>query len=286
MAREDTGHTVTELLFRARDRIAVSPAVAGWRYISFRIEHLREGERTARESIPEEIALVPLSGSARVRTSGGEWHFGGRRNVFDGLADVLYLPSWVDWTLTAESDLEVAICGAYSESRAHEPRLVSASDYPVEVRGAGGATRRVATPLAPDFDADKLIIVEVWTPAGNWSSYPPHKHDELRLPDETPLEETFYFRTPKPGGFALQRLYSPDRGFDEAWVVHDGDLLVVPWGYHTTTAAPGHDLYYLNVLAGDTREMKPYEDPEHSWIRASWAEEEQDPRAAIGGSAS
>lgn len=276
---------MTELLLRAQDGIGVTPAEAGWRHISFHLEQLREGERITRSSCPEEIALVPLSGSARVDTSAGKWRFGGRKSVFEGLPEVLYLPAWVDWTVTAESELELAVCGAASESRAHEPRLVTSSDYTVEVRGAANSTRRIVTPLAPGFDADKLIIVEVWTPAGNWSSYPPHKHDEMRPPDEVPLEEIFYFRTPKPGGFALQRLYSPERGVDEAWVVHDGDLLLVPWGYHTTTAAPGHDLYYLNVLAGDTREMKPYEDPDHSWVRESWAGEGQDPRAAAIGSA-
>ena len=273
------------LLLRASEGIEVTPDTAGWRFISFRIETLDQGERIVHEPSPEEVVLVPLSGSARVETTEADWVFGGRQSVFEGLPEVLYLPPFAGWTLTAESDLEIAVCGARSESRAHQPRLVTANDYAVEVRGAGNATRRVVTPLSPGFDADKLIVVEVWTPAGNWSSYPPHKHDEMRPPDEVPLEEIFYYRTPKADGFAVQRLYSPERGFDETWAVHDGDLLLVPWGYHTTVAAPGHELYYLNVLAGETRDLSAYEDPAHSWVRDSWVGQEQDPRAAAVGPA-
>jgi 5-deoxy-glucuronate isomerase len=276
---------MARLLLRASDGIDVTPDSAGWCYISFRVDTLRQGEYIEHEPSPEEIALVPLSGRAHVQTSEADWLFGGRSSVFEGLAEVLYVPPFVGWTLTAESDLEIAVCGARSESRTHNAQLVTSSGYGVEVRGAANSTRRVATPLPPGFDADRLIVVEVWTPAGNWSSYPPHKHDQMRPPDEVALEEIFYYRTPKTDGFAVQRLYSPERGFDEAWTVRDGDLLLVPWGYHTTVAAPGHELYYLNVLAGETRDLDAYEDPAHRWVRDSWAGQEQDPRAASPGTA-
>jgi 5-deoxy-glucuronate isomerase len=180
--------------------------------------------------------------------------------------------------LTAESPLEVAVCSAPADRGQREPVLATAQDYEIEVRGAGNATRRVVTPLGPNFDAHRLVVVEVWTPAGNWSSYPPHKHDETRQPDEVALEETFFFKVSTADGFALQRLYSEERSFDMTWAVGDGDLLLVPWGYHTTVAAPGHDLYYLNVLAGDARELRPFEDPAYAPIREAWRFEEPDPR--------
>ena len=159
-----------------------------------------------------------------------------------------------------EADGEVAICGARCERR-REPVLVRPEDVEIEVRGAGNATRQINHIVKPEFPAERLLVVEVFTPSGNWSSYPPHKHDEDNAPDEVVLEETYYFRTSAPEAFAVQRLYSPRHGLDVTETVRDGDLMLVPYGYHTTAAAHGYDLYYLNALAGETRSMASADDP-------------------------
>src|SRR5207237_7713257 len=151
-----------------------------------------------------------------------------------------------------------------------EPRLVRPEDVEVEVRGEGNATRQINHHLKPRFPAERVLDVEVFTPAGNWSSYPPHKHDEDRPPGEVVLEEIYYYRTARPGAFAVQRLYSPRHGLDLTATVRDGDVLLVPYGYHTTCAAHGYDLYYLNALAGDRRSMAASDDPELAWVRPPW----------------
>jgi 5-deoxy-glucuronate isomerase len=179
-----------------------------------------------------------------------------------------------------EAEGEVAVCAAHAERR-RDPVLVTPGDVEVEVRGAGNATRQINHIVKPDFPAERILVVEVFTPAGNWSSYPPHKHDEHNPPDEVVLEETYYYRTAKPEAFAVQRLYSPRRGVDVTVTVRDGDLMLVPFGYHTTAAAHGYDLYYLNALAGDTRSMAAADDPKLAWIRAAWSELEPDPRVPL-----
>ena len=159
--------------------------------------------------------------------------------------------------------------------------LVRPEEVEVEVRGAGNATRQINHIVKPEFPAERLLVVEVFTPSGNWSSYPPHKHDEDNAPDEVVLEETYYFRTSAPEAFAVQRLYSPRHGLDVTETVRDGDLMLVPYGYHTTAAAHGYDLYYLNALAGETRSMASADDPALHWIRGAWADLDPDPRVPI-----
>ncbi|PWU25383.1 MAG: 5-deoxy-glucuronate isomerase, partial [Candidatus Rokuibacteriota bacterium] len=141
--------------------------------------------------------------------------------------------------------------------------------------------RQISHVMKPDFAAERLLVVEVLTPAGNWSSYPPHKHDEDDPPGEVVLEEVYYYRTASPEAFAFQRLYSPRRDVDVAATVRHGDLMLVPWGYHTTCAAHGYDLYYLNALAGDRRSMAAADDPDLAWIRKAWADLEPDPRVPL-----
>jgi 5-deoxy-glucuronate isomerase len=158
---------------------------------------------------------------------------------------------------------------------------VRPEEVEIEVRGAGNATRQINHIVTPEFPAERLLVVEVFTPAGNWSSYPPHKHDEDRPPGEVVLEETYYYRTARPEAFAVQRLYSPRHGADVTVTVRDGDLMLVPWGYHTTAAAHGYDLYYLNALAGDRRSMAAADDPELAWVRPSWETMEKDPRVPL-----
>jgi 5-deoxy-glucuronate isomerase len=264
---------MSDLLLRAGFD-PVTPESAGWRYLSFRVE---TGSFSG-ESGGEEVALVPLSGRVRVDADGGSWELGGRESAFGGMPWALYLPRDTTYRVDAEGD--VAVCGARCERR-REPVLVRPEDVEIEVRGAGNATRQINHILKPEFPAERLLVVEVFTPAGNWSSYPPHKHDEDHPPGEVVLEETYYFRTASPEAFAVQRLYSPRHGLDVTETVRDGDLMLVPYGYHTTAAAHGYDLYYLNALAGDRRSMAAADDPELHWVRTAWAGLEQDPRVPL-----
>jgi 5-deoxy-glucuronate isomerase len=213
-----------------------------------------------------------------VRADDRSWELGGRVSVFEGMPWALYLPAGMPFDVEAEG--EVAICAAHA-GPGGEPVLVTPDDVEVEVRGAGNATRQINHIVKPEFPAERILVVEVFTPAGNWSSYPPHKHDENNPPDEVVLEETYYYRTARPEAFAVQRLYSPRRGVDVTATVRDGDVMLVPFGYHTTAAAHGYDLYYLNALAGDTRSMAAADDPELAWIRAAWSELEPDPRVPL-----
>jgi 5-deoxy-glucuronate isomerase len=150
--------------------------------------------------------------------------------------------------------------------------LIRPEDVAVEIRGAGNACRQINHIVKPDFPAHRLLVVEVFTPSGNWSSYPPHKHDVSNLPAEADLEEIYYYRVEPPDGFGLQRLYTADRAIDEAYVIHDGDLLLVPEGYHAFAIAQGYTGYYLNVLAGNEaiRTMQPSDDPRYAWVRSTW----------------
>src|SRR6476646_5301452 len=217
---------LSELRLRAGGWEQVTPESAGWRYLYF-------GVRTAPFSAStggREIAVVVLGGRCRVEAGGESWQLGGRESVFDGMPWALYLPR--DTAYAVGGDAEVAICGASCESR-RDPVLIRPEDVEIEVRGAGNATRQINHIVKPEFPAERLLVVEVFTPAGNWSSYPPHKHDEDRPPGEVVLEEIYYYRTSKPEAFGLQRLYSPARGVDVSVAVHDGDLMLVPHGYHT-----------------------------------------------------
>ena len=265
---------MSDLLQRSGEWTQVTPESAGWSHLFFGVRRTPFASATG----DVEIALVPLSGRCRVEASGESWELGGRKSVFGGMPWALYLPRDSDYGVTG--DAEVAICGARCEMR-REPVLVRPEDVEAEVRGAGNATRQINHILKPEFPAERLLVVEVFTPSGNWSSYPPHKHDEDRPPDEVVLEETYYFRTTEPEAFAVQRLYSPSHGLDLTATVRDGDLLLVPYGYHTTAAAHGYDLYYLNALAGDRRSMAAADDPALHWVRAAWEELEPDPRVPL-----
>jgi 5-deoxy-glucuronate isomerase len=273
---------VSDLLLRDGEWDVVDPGSAGWRYLSFRVDRLRDGENVTRNTGGAEIALVPLGGRCAVDTGGERYELGGRVSVFDGMPWALYLPRDTEYTMTALGDVEVAVSGALADEQL-ELRLVTPKDVEIEVRGSGNATRQINHILKPEFPAQRLLVVEVFTPAGNWSSYPPHKHDVDDAPGEVVLEEVYYYRTQSepPGAFAVQRLYSPQYGTDLTETVRDGDIMLVPHGYHTTAAAHGYDLYYLNGLAGDRRSMASADDPALAWIRPAWADLEPDPRVPL-----
>jgi 5-deoxy-glucuronate isomerase len=263
------------MLRRAGEWSRIEPVDAGWRYLTFSVERLREAEQDTGD---EELAIVLLSGSAEVAVEGTTYELGPRGGVFEQLPWTLYLPR--DTRYRIEGDAELAFASAPVQ-RQLEPVLQRPDEVPVEIRGAGNATRQINNMIQPGFPAERILVVEVLTPAGSWSSYPPHKHDVDRPPDEVKLEEVYYYRTPAPEAFGLQRLYSPEHGVDETWTVRDGDIVLVPYGYHAFSAAPGYDFYYLNALAGDHHSMANSDDPALHWIRESWEGMPKDPRVPL-----
>ena len=269
----------------------LDPEEAGWVYSGLRVAHLAPGGRIELRAEGVEMAVLPLAGSLRVTLAGKSFELKGRRSVFSAVSDWVYVP--LDSGLILESDggCEVALPSARTEKR-FEPAYVGAAEVPVEVRGAGPSTRQVTNFMAPGvFDgADRLICVEVLTPDGNWSSYPPHKHDDS-AECKVNNEEIYYFRLGRSGGvetskegFAMHRLYTADRSIDENVVIKDGDVFLIPRGYHgPSIAAPGYPLYYLNVLAGpgEGRSMAFCDDPSHHWVRDQWEGMPADPRCPM-----
>ena len=271
---------MTDLLLRHGEWDVVDPASASWRYLSFRVDRLRNDEHVSRNTGSEEVALVPLGGRCTVHSDGMTWS-SAAASVFEGMPWCLYLRETRS-TLSAVGDVEVA-CAARSQINSSSRVLCRRRTW--RSRYAARATRHVRSThiIKPEFPAQRLLVVEVFTPAGNWSSYPPHKHDEDHPPGEVVLEEVYYYRTQSdpPGAFAVQRLYSPQHGTDLTETVRDGDIMLVPHGYHTTAAAHGYDLYYLNGLAGDRRSMASADDPSLAWIRPAWERLERDPRVPL-----
>lgn len=242
--------------------VRVTPGEAGWTYVSFSVHRLAAGQSLAGETGGEEIGLVLLGGRVTVTSDGGTWEgIGQRPDVFSGLPWAVYLPPGMSYRVDALTDVEIARCGALAE-RGVEPRLIGPDDVEVVDRGSGSTRRRIHNILMGNLPAERLLLVEVITPGGNWSSYPPHKHDTHRPPHETYLEEVYYHRLKPAAGFALQRVYTDDRELNETIAVGDGELVLVPKGYHPVAAPPGFDLYYLNVMAGPERDWKFTIDPE------------------------
>jgi 5-deoxy-glucuronate isomerase len=254
--------------------IDVDVESAGWEYTGLTVIRLASGESWTHSTGPDEVALVPLGGRCSVAAEGQTWTIGDRDNPFTGPPWALYLPRDSEFEVIAETPLELAITSARAERR-FEPKLVTPQEAKVEIRGAGNAARQINHIIEPSFPADRLLVVEVFTPSGNWSSYPPHKHDVHDMPREADLEEIYYYRIGPPDGFGLQRLHTADGAIDAAYVIHDGDLLLVPEGYHTFAVAQGYTGYYLNVLAGDepVRTMQPSDDPSLAWVRDTWTDD-------------
>lgn len=251
----------------------------GFEHLSFGTRKLARGESFAADTGGNELALVMLGGVCSVESSEGSWaEVGGRPNVFAGRPHTLYLPVGTAFQVSAVSDCEMALCYCRAE-RKFPARLITPDEVEVEVRGGGNATRQINHMLKPEFAAQRLLIVEVYTPAGNWSSYPPHKHDVHNPPGEVDLEEIYYYRIDRPEGYAIQRVYTADRKLDETITVRDGELVLIPEGYHPVVAAHGYNVYYLNALAGSARSMAASDDPQYAWVRAAW--KDKDPRVPL-----
>ncbi len=246
---------------------AITPANAGWRYVGFEVVDLAPGERLTRQGEGRELCVVMVAGEAGCRLSGQDVGIiGGRENPFAGNPASVYAPPGCAVDLVAITACEVAICSAPATGRL-PPRLIAPGEVGLETRGSGNNTRHVRN-ILPDTSphAESLLVVEVLTPGGNWSSYPPHKHDRDALPDESELEETYYHRMNPPQGYAVQRVYTDDRSLDETICVQDRDVVLVPRGYHPVGAAHGYDLWYLNVMAGPRRIWRFHNDPAHAWM--------------------
>jgi len=247
--------------------LQVTPQSAGWSHVGFEVIHLAAGQSYEGGDAARETCLVLLTGHADITVDGVPFaDVGGRLSVFEDAAPgAVYAPAGLALRVTATSAVELALCTAPGRP-GRSPRRIAPEDMPREVRGKGANTRYVRNILPETEPADGLLVVEVITPGGHWSSYPPHKHDSATPGEETSLEETYYHRLNPPQGFAIQRVYTDDRSLDETVCVQDGDVVMVPKGYHPVGAPYGYDLYYLNVMAGPERKWIFRNDPAHAWI--------------------
>ncbi len=251
----------------------ITPESAGWKYVGFEVFKLKSGQFLKQETADREVCLVLLTGKARVKTAHKSWEkLGERDSVFTNSSNLIsnrpfavYVPSKDHFFIEALTDLELAICSAPGNGT-FPARLIKPDDMSFENRGKGTNTRHICNILPETADADSLLVVEVITPNGNWSSYPPHKHDSDNLPEESFLEETYYHRINPSQGFAFQRVYTDDGSIDETMTVKNHDVVMVPRGYHPVGAPHGYDLYYLNVMAGPKRVWRFHDDKEHEWI--------------------
>ena len=247
--------------------VEVTPENAGWTYVGFDLYRIAVGEGARGDTGEREVCLVLVSGRARI--AAGERDIGvlgERMSPFHGKPWSVYVPAGSDWSVAAETDVELAVCSAPGQRGSHEARVIGPDAVHQETRGVGTNTRHV-TNIIPEWEpADSLLVVEVITPGGGTSSYPPHKHDTDDFPRETLLEEVYYHRINPPQGFAFQRVYTDDLSLDETMTVADGDVTLVPRGYHPCAALHGYDLYYLNVMAGPKRAWRFHNQPQHEWL--------------------
>jgi 5-deoxy-glucuronate isomerase len=283
-------YTSQNLLVRPQDFahdpdliLSITPAEVGWDYISFQARRLAMGQQWSWQTGENELALVNLNGRYSVASSRGRWQrIGGRRNVFEGAGHALYLPRHTDFTVTAEEGGEFAVTWVPTDED-HEPWLIHPEDVPTSIRGGDNASRQINDLLPPGSPVHRLVLVEVYTPSGNWSSYPGHKHDVHREDAqgnvlEADLEEVYFYQIDKPEGYAYQRVYtdadSPlqQAGFpiDALICATHNSAVLVPEGYHPVVSAPGYTSYYLNVLAGSAQSLANQDDPRYAWVKTSY----------------
>jgi 5-deoxy-glucuronate isomerase len=263
----------------------ITPETAKWEHLGFGARLLRKGEEWNSDTEDFEFGFVILGGTCSVTTSQGSWqHIGRRPNVFSGMPYGLFLPPRTTFSFrstSAQLDLAYGWCQGGGK---HPARLVTPDSVSVEIRGGGSATRQINSIFPPGFDCERLVAVEVYTPAGNWSSYPPHKHDVHRADGsgqllEADLEEIYFYKMDKPQGYAVQRVYTSDSRLDETITARNNDAVLVPEGYHPVGAAAGYNSYYLNFLAGSAQSLANSDDPEHGWVKETWRE--KDPRVPM-----
>lgn len=249
---------------------------AGWTHLNFEARLMQKGETWEGNTGENEFAFILLSGNYSAVTDKGNWEtVNGRKSVFEGIAHSLYLPRHTSFKLTAESewlDIAAGWCFAYEDFPA---RFKGPEEAAIEIRGGDNATRQINSLVEPGFGCSRIIAVEVYTPSGNWSSFPAHKHDERKTDAqgnviETNLEEIYFYKINKDQGYAIQQVYTSDGSLNELMQVRTNDAVLVPKGYHPVAAAHGYHCYYLNFLAGSDQSLANTPDPDHSWIFGSW----------------
>jgi 5-deoxy-glucuronate isomerase len=276
--KESIVHSIKIPAGQSGEMLKLSREDARWDWMSFSVRRLNSRESYQTSTGKEEAVFVVLGGKCLADWGEGQRSIGKRKNVFDGFPYGLYLPAGCQVTFEGETVCEFAECRVPSEARL-APKLITPSDVVSSLRGGGNVSRQIVDVIRPDFPADKLVVVEVYTPGGNWSSYPPHKHDVHNPPKEVDLDEIYYYRIQQPEGFAFQHLYSGDRSSELTLRPKDGDVVLVRSGYHPVVAGPGYNVYYLNFLAGSSRTLAVTEDASHVWIRDTW--KEIDPRLPL-----
>jgi 5-deoxy-glucuronate isomerase len=244
----------------------VKPGNAGLKRIGFGLLRLQAGETHTATAAAQETALVFLSGTAMLRGRGLAYEEIGRRNdVFSGKAASVYLPAGNDYTLQAKTDLEIAVCQAPSD-REGMPRLILPEEVREVTLGKDNWKRTAYMIVDDHIPAHYLFIGEAIVPPGNWASFPPHRHDKDDLPEEVDMEEVYFFRFDRPGGFGIQKIYTDDRSIDETMTVGQNDTVLIPEGYHPVVSAPGYSMYYLWIMAGVNRKFLSRQDPDHRWV--------------------
>ncbi len=258
---------------------------AGWEFLNMQARRLNRGQVWSGSTGEYEWAHVILGGKCHCRSSAGDFLNVGRRpHVFGGMPWAVYLPRRVDFEIEALTDgFEVASCWVATD-RDFSARLVTPADSQIELRGGGNASRQINSIIPPGFPCHRIVAVEAYTPSGNWSSYPPHKHDVHRQDAqgnllEADLEEIYFYKLDRPDGYACQRIYTDDRRIDAVVVAQHHDVVLVPEGYHPVVSAHGYTTYYLNFLAGSAQSLANADDPAHAWVKRTW--NEIDPRLPI-----
>lgn len=250
---------------------------AKWTHLNMEARMMHKGEVWEGNTGENEVGFILLSGNYSARTSKGTWQTkNGRKSVFEGIAHTLYLPRHTTFSITADSEWLDIAAGWCLASEDFPARFKTPAEAAIEIRGGDNATRQINSLIEPGFGASRLVAVEVYTPAGNWSSYPAHKHDERITDDqgnvlEACLEEFYFFKLDKPAGFAIQQVYTADGSIDEVVKVHNNDVMLVPKGFHPVVAGHGFNCYYLNFLAGSDQSLANTPDPNHLWMFDSWS---------------
>ncbi|MDG1429994.1 MAG: 5-deoxy-glucuronate isomerase, partial [Paracoccaceae bacterium] len=241
----------------------ISPASAGWGYVGFALYHLHAGETAAEVTGEREAILIIVEGKAQITSDGQDWgELGDRMSVWERTAPhALYVPNESNWSAVATTNCIIAVCTAPGKG-GHQAQRLGPDGINLTERGRGTNTRYINNIAMEDRDVcDSLLVTEVFTPAGHWSSFPSHRHDEDDFPNITYLEETYYHRIAPDDGFGIQRVYTEDGELDETMAVRDGDVVLVPKGHHPCGAVYGNDMYYLNVMAGPLRKWRFQFDP-------------------------
>ncbi|MCU7549431.1 5-deoxy-glucuronate isomerase [Chitinophagaceae bacterium LB-8] len=260
----------------------VTAADANWTHLNFEARLMQEGETWSGDTGANEYVFVLLSGNYSVTTNRGSWKtINGRKGVFSGIAHTLYLPRHTSFSLVAESEWLDIAAGWCPSAHDFPARFKKPEEVAIEIRGGDNATRQINSLAEPGFGCSNIVAVEVYTPSGNWSSFPAHKHDERKLaPDgtliEAALEEFYFYKIDQEQGYAIQQVYTEDGSLNELMQLRNNDIVMVPRGYHPVVAGHGYNCYYLNFLAGSDQSLANTPDPVHEWIFNSW--KGKDPR--------